>query len=425
MEGSLWYDECRVRSGRTKRVSSWDRTGGNADWIVIEPGATAVLADIKGPGVINHIYFTMIRPAFTDYRDAILRMYWDDEPTPSVEVPFGDFFCVSNCTIRAFASLKMSVNRGVGPLHHNNGYNCYFQMPFATRARIELVNESSRKFGGIHGGVWYHIDYEELDAPPPPDAGRFHAQWRRENLTKRIDPAENQGLNVTGDENYVILEAQGKGHIAGLHLEVNNVQGGWYGEGDDMIFIDGDTWPPSQHGTGTEEIFGGGACPDKEYAGPYTGFHLVENKDGEIFKGKTAMYRWYVTDPIRFHEKVRMTIEHGHANDFANDYSSVVYWYQLEPHGPFPKLPPMKDRWPLAPAVFEKVHAIYEEFVNLFTATSLEFGGKGLPVPEWHPRSAGFMDKGDDALHNGDYDSAIALLYQGLQIAREGVAKSG
>ena len=133
--------------------------------------------------------------------------------------------------------------------------------------------------------------------------------------------------------------------MVGLHLQIDNA-GGWYGEGDDMIFVDGrpgEQWPPTYHGTGTEEIFGGGACPDKPYAGPYTGFHMVENCD---FAGKNAMYRWYLTDPIRFEHCLVWTVEHGHANSYENDYTSVAYWYQQEPHAKFPVLPDVTARLP-------------------------------------------------------------------------------
>ncbi|MBI5094315.1 MAG: DUF2961 domain-containing protein, partial [Candidatus Hydrogenedentes bacterium] len=325
-----------IRPAVSRRASSWDQTGGNDDCIRVEAGQSVVLADIHGAGVITHMYFTMIEPHPLDYRDAVLVMYWDGETTPSVEVPLGDFFCISNCVVRRFTSLMVTVNPGGGPHTINNGLNCYFPMPFGKSARIELRNESPRVLGGPLGRIWYHIDYEIYSGELPGDWGRFHAQWRREHTTAAKAPLSMRGafpaINRTGDDNYLALEAKGEGHVAGLFLQVDNVQGGWYGEGDDMIFVDGDIWPPSVHGTGSEEVFGGGACPDAEYAGPYTGFHLIENQHGEVFKGKNAMYRWYLNDPIRFRESLRMTIEHWHANDFANDYASVVYWYQSEPH---------------------------------------------------------------------------------------------
>jgi hypothetical protein len=127
------------------------------------------------------------------------------------------------------------------------------------------------------------------------------------------------------------------------------VGGGWYGEGDDFVFVDGwpgEQWPPTYHGTGSEEVFGGGACPNEAYSGPYTGFHMVESPD---FAGKNAMYRWYLVDPIRFERSLVWTIEHGHANNYENDYTSVAYWYQVEPHAPFPTLPGARDRLPRFP----------------------------------------------------------------------------
>ena len=366
----------QIKKGRTKRVSSWDRTGGNTDCIKVGPGETRVLADIRGAGQINHIYFTLISPDIFDFREAVLRMFWDDETQPSVEVPFGDFFCVGNCTVRRFASLMVAVNPGAGDsVSINNGFNCYFPMPFATRARIEIENQSRRVLGGLPGALWYHIDYEEHDSPPPDDLGRFHAQWHRENLTKSVTKEFKNislwnGVNLDGKENYVILDAEGEGHLVGLFLSIDNIAGGWYGEGDDMIFVDGDKWPPSLHGTGTEEIFGGGASPDREYAGPYTGFVLVENLGGNRYSGKNAMYRWYIHDPIRFSKSIRVTIEHGHANNFENDYSSVAYWYQKEPHKRFDPILPANERIPIFPQEFLEAHRKGEAITNAYTRLS-------------------------------------------------------
>jgi hypothetical protein len=121
-----------------------------------------------------------------------------------------------------------------------------------------------------------------------------------------------------------------------------------------MVFIDAERWPPSIHGTGTEEIFGGGACPNREYSGPYSGFHLISRPD---WSGKNGMYRFFVTDPVRFRKSIRVTIEHGHNNDLANDYSSVAYWYQAEPHKPFPQLAPVQARIPLMPGTYWDIEA--------------------------------------------------------------------
>jgi hypothetical protein len=414
----------QIQPARSARVSSWDRTGGNNDCIRIEPGETRVLADLKGPGAITHIYFTIVEPNPLDYRDALLRMYWDDEETPSVEVPFGDFFCISNCTVRRFASLMMAVNRGGGAHTINNGLNCYFPMPFSRSARIELVNQTNRIFGGAFGRVWYHIDYERHDAPLAEDLGRFHAQWRRENLTTSYNaPQIGRGvcpsINLSDGENYCILEAQGEGHVAGLFLQVDNVQGGWYGEGDDMIFIDGERWPPSLHGTGTEEVFGGGACPDREYAGPYTGFLLVENLGGETFKGKNAMYRWYVRDPIRFRKSVRMSIEHGHANDCENDYASVAYWYQKEPHAPFPALPDIPARRPIFPESYYAAVTRFSSLCDMFVDYQDRFLFENTRPPEWLSPLREKTNAACELLYTGEYDRAAELLEEICKTARK------
>ncbi len=415
----------QLKAAHSRRASSWDTTGGNDDCIRIEPGETRVLADIAGSGVITHIYLTGIDVDPRALRDARLRMYWDGEDTPSVDVPFGDFFCVGNCSARRFSSVMMAVNAGGGGNAANSGFNCYFPMPFNNGARIELVNQSDRVFGGALGRLWYHIDYELLDEALPWDTGRFHAQWRRQNPTPVNDAPliDQRGAypreNLSGDENYVLLEAKGRGHVAGIFLQVNNIQGGWYGEGDDMIFIDEDTWPPSFHGTGTEEVFGGGACPDQEYASHYSGFLQVENRDGESFKGLNAMYRWYVHDPVRFQRSIRFTIEHGHANDYKNDYASVVYWYQEEPHAPFPAMPSVEARRPVLPEAFFKAHAEYVKLTQMHIVFQDAFVFESVQPPAWLEPVKERMRTGYHELCRGQYDRAYDALHAGVNIAVE------
>jgi len=348
---------CTLTGARSRRASSWDRRGGNHDFITVGAGETAVLLEHDGPGCITHIYCGMVFPELTDYRDAILRCYWDGEATPSVEVPLGDFFALPHARIRLVRSALTAVNPGFGGSH---GLNAYFPMPFAHHARITLEHRGERTLGGVFPALWYHIEYESYDDALPPDALRFHAQWRQEKPTVAIGPHPNvqlhDGVNLDGAENYVALEAAGAGQMVGLLLQINNVAGGWYGEGDDMVFIDGEAWPPSIHGTGTEEIFGGGACPSQEYAGPYSGFHLIESPD---YAGLVGAYRWFVGDPIRFTRSLRWTVEHGHANNFANEYASVAYWYQCEPHAPFPTLPERDALRPPLPASYDEARGAY------------------------------------------------------------------
>ncbi|RIK09951.1 MAG: hypothetical protein DCC49_05020 [Acidobacteria bacterium] len=389
---------------RSRRISSWDRSGGNNDWLRIDAGATATLADIKGPGLITHIYCALAHADPFDLRDAILRMYWDDEPTPSVEVPLGDFFALPHCRIKDFASSLVTVNPGTPGSH---GFNAYFPMPFATRAQIVIEHQGEAALGGVLGALWYHINYEELDQAPGAEVGRFHAQWRRETTTKSSEPKMTNrqlwpGTNLDGAENFVMLEATGAGQVVGLHLQVDNIAGGWWGEGDDMWFIDGLAWPPPIHGTGTEEIFGGGACPETEYGGPTHGFHLIEHLDGELWKGKSAMYRWFLHDPVRFSESVKATVEHGHANNFENDYAAVGYWYQAEPHSPFPALLDRDSRRPRVPAGFDDLR------------TSLS-GLVGKVVSRHAPGTAEFerglhgVGEAFEAVYTGDFEAAAEI----------------
>ena len=367
MVENVWRNLFTLSEAKTFRVSSWDKRGMNDDYITVKPGGKQILAEVEGAGIITHMYCAMIDPHPRAYREIILRMRWDQEETPSVEVPIGDFFCIGNCTPRPVRSLMMVVNPGGKNILYTHGLNCYFPMPFSKGALIEIEYQicEDRRQNPIN--IWYHIEVEKYPDLPGENIGRFHAQWRREYPTKVVGEAakyknittgawQKVGVNLDGKENYLILEAEGKGQVVGLLLNVDNIAGEdrsdwekpiWWGEGDDMIFIDGEKWPPSYHGTGTEEIFGGGASANVEYTGPYTGFHLVENKNGIPWLGKTSMYRWYINDPIRFQKSIRMSIEHGHANNFENDYSSVAYWYQIEPHKRFPELPSVKDRIPI------------------------------------------------------------------------------
>lgn len=340
---------------RSARASSWDRSGANRDCVQVPPGATVDLLDVEGSGCITHIYVVMGFHELTDLRDAILRCYWDCEATPSVEVPLGDFFGIAHARVRCYRSHFTAVNPGDGCAH---AMNSYFAMPFGTSARMTLENRGPRPLGGEIPGVWFHIDHERYPGPLPDEVLRFHAQWRQERPTTAVGPPNvqlHESTNLDGAENYVALDVTGSGQMVGLVLEIDNPHGGWFGEGDDMVFIDGEPWPPSIHGTGTEEIFGAAASPTVEFAGPYTGYHLIESRD---YSGVTAMYRWFVTDPIRFTTALRWSVEHGHANNFAVDYSSVAYWYQHEPHDAFPVLPTREQLLPRFPAPYEQARAL-------------------------------------------------------------------
>jgi Protein of unknown function (DUF2961) len=349
--GSSLRDLPRLRSSRRKRESSWDRTGGNDDRLTVQPGETVELAAITGPGNIQHIWMT-VAPVYRDQPDVVeadylrrlvLRMTWDGESNPSVLVPLGDFFGVGHARTTNFVSAPLQMSPQDG-----KGFNCWFQMPFAAGAKIELISEMSV----LPMFVYYYIDYEVFEQADP-ELGYFHAQWRRENPTHGLgDEAQGnrafqvEGINLDGRENYVILEAEGRGHYVGCVLSIRNLrdtsQWNWYGEGDDMIFIDGEEFPPSLHGTGTEDYFNTAWCPAETYSAPHHGITLA---GGENWSGELSMYRFHIEDPVTFTRSIRVTIEHGHANGRSDDYSSVAFWYQTLPAKAF-SLAPVEERVP-------------------------------------------------------------------------------
>ena len=394
-----------ARKARSRRFSSWDDKGRNRDATHIEPGQTITVAEMEGAGCINHIWMTAYGGVDDSWylRKAIVRMFWDGEDTPSVEVPLGDFFGVGHAKASTYVSMPMNMIGGSRrEVYNSASMNCYLQMPYSNGARIEIEHQSDKGLG-----FFYYIDYEELDELPD-NVLRFHAQWRRENPTKAsmslaelgakygtlIEDTEDPNArfqvppnrawqeiwpqpNLTGDGNYVLLEAEGRGHFVGCNLSIdmiNPIPGiYWFGEGDDMFFIDGDKWPPTLHGTGTEDYFNhafGWAIG--EYDALYHGCSLagmlakagVKLQQGDInphhppdwanpttlntvYAGKWTLYRWHIEDPVYFQKDIRVTIEAGHNNCHANDYSSVAYWYQTEPHKEFPVLLPMKKRLPI------------------------------------------------------------------------------
>ena len=319
-----------LRPFKRQRASSWDRSGGNRDFVSIPAGETAVVADIKGAGMITHIWITTRSDAEEHIlRKLVLRMFWDGEENPSVLVPVGDFFGMGHGMTRNFASLPLQMSPSDG-----RGLNCFFPMPFSKEARVEVTNEGSMDLPWF---FWY-VDYEEHEDIGE-DLGRFHAQWRRENPTEAVDPPQaGDKVNLDGKENYVLLEAEGWGHYVGCCLNVDSKNKQWYGEGDDMIFIDGDEMP-TLVGTGTEDYFNCSWGNRDEYSAPYHGLQVVSYREPRDWTGKHSMYRLHIEDPVYFEKSIKVTIEHGHANALANDVSSTAYWYQTEPHKPFGILP--------------------------------------------------------------------------------------
>ena len=352
--GTSLRDLARARPGRRQRASSWDRTGGNDDRLHILPGQSATLLETTGAGIITHIWVTTDCDEPDHLRKVVLRFWWDSEDTPSVEVPLGDFFGMGHAQTRPFNSAAFTMSAEDG-----KSFNCFFAMPFGAGARVTATSDCSE-----HEVLfYYYIDYEaheQLDD----DLLRFHAQWRRENPCDGVSPEEaasmtNQeyefgGTNIGGAGNYVLLEAQGRGHYVGCNLNITNLrpteEWNWYGEGDDMIWVDQDRneWPPRLHGTGTEDYFNTAWCPSQVTS---TANHGIPLPGGPNWSGQISLYRLHLEDPVLFERDIRVTIEHGHNNRRSDDYSSTAYWYQTEPHAPFPSLLPVADRLPVVVSV--------------------------------------------------------------------------
>jgi hypothetical protein len=337
---------------RRGRASSYDPSGGNSDWWGIAPGERRNIAVLSGPGCVKHVWCTMWSDSAFIFRKAVLRAYWDGEDSPSVEVPIGDFFGLGHGIARNFVSLPLQMSPQDG-----RGFNCWFPMPYQTSARLEVENDSDQPLN-----FYFYVDYESYpNATRLDDYGRFHAQWRRENPThgwadpsvRWVDDAAAMRKawatpNTTGDDNYVVLEASGAGHYVGCHVDIDifsRQANDWYGEGDDMIFIDGQPWP-GIHGTGTEDYFNTAFCPRQEYSAPYHGLILYEGTEEWPWRGKQTLYRYHIEDPIFFEKSIKVTLEHGHANKLMLDYASTAYWYQAEPHMPFPQILTASARLP-------------------------------------------------------------------------------
>jgi len=299
-------------------------------FIVIKPGETFTMAEITGPGAIQHIWMTPTG----NWRFSILRFYWDDETTPSVEVPVGDFFGMGWGKYAPLTSLPVTVNPG-------SAFNCYWPMPFRKKCKITMENIADEDMV-----LYYQVDYILTEVPA--DAAYLHAQFRRTNpLPYKTD--------------YTLVDnIKGRGQYVGTYMAWGVHNNGWWGEGEIKFFMDGDTQYPTICGTGTEDYFCGSYDFDTrkknaagvdevnytEFCTPYTGLHQVIRGDGHYqMAQRFGLYRWHITDPIRFEKDLRVTIQAlgwrdgGRYLPLKDDISSTVFWYQAEPHNAFPKLP--------------------------------------------------------------------------------------
>jgi hypothetical protein len=322
-----------------KRASSYDRSGGNADYRKIAPGETLVLLDDRGPGEITHIWSTMWAGG-VPLKGLVLRMYWDGESAPSVESPLGDFFGLGLGDYVVYESAPVAV----AP---ERALSCFFPMPFQKHARITVTNEGSQDVPNFY----FNIDYRAFGNPLPAELLYFHAQYRqaspnhgssnqwKSNGERLVEDKKN----LDGQDNYVWMEAKGRGHFVGVTMSVLQNQDGWWGEGDDMFFIDGEK-SPSINGTGSEDYFlGAFDFGERAFSFPLFGAPL---KGVERAGGRSSVYRFHLDSPIPFTKSLRATIEHGHANVRSDNYFSVAYWYQTEPHAEFPALPVFEERLP-------------------------------------------------------------------------------
>lgn len=314
----------------------------------IKSGETVTLAEMDGPGTINHIWITVTdrtseRNRYV-LRDLVLRMYWDGEEEPSVESPLGDFFCCGFGVSYCVNSLPVAVNP-------TRGFNSYFPMPFRKKAKITIENQCDETIPAF----FYQIDYCLTDGLLE-NTGYFHAQWRRQRITEK-------------GQDYVILDhVKGRGQYVGTYMALTALERYWYGEGEVKFYLDGDEEYPTICGTGTEDYFGGawsfatqkdGKTVENTFCTPFLGYPYYSHHDTFLHHDfhnddqlpQRSFYRWHIMDPILFEKDIRVTIQqigvyYGGLFEREDDVASVAYWYQEEPHQPYGKLMDRKDRWP-------------------------------------------------------------------------------
>ena len=322
------------------RASSADPTGGNSDFKTMAAGETLTLLDVDGPGMVSHVWITINGRGSYFLKRLVLRMYWDGEATPSVEAPIGDFFGLGTGEYVTWESAMLSVGNA-------KALNSFFPMPYQKHARITVTNDGQ----ALIPNFYYNIDYRTEAHALPAHTLYFHAQYRQAQPTHgwttdwkaNSDPAVNNKPNLDGKDNYVWFEAKGDGQYVGVTMSVLQNQDDWWGEGDDMFFIDGAA-TPAIAGTGGEDYFlgawsfGGAPFSYQLYGAPLVGKELAGSR--------SSFYRFHLDSPIPFSKSMTATMEHGHANHRSDNFYSVAYWYQTEPHMPFPGLPTVEERIP-------------------------------------------------------------------------------
>jgi len=328
-QGGMLDDLTRLQPFLAARESSAnpDLTR-NGDARSIKPGETLVLANLKGPGVITHIWCTVgsVDPFYP--RSLVLRIYWEGMDKPSVEAPLGDFFGVGHGALSSFTSLPVAVSS------EGRARNCFWRMPFRRQARVTVTNESATY---PTDSFYYYVDWQRVKSLPA-DTAYFHARYRQEF------PAANP-------DDYLLLETTGRGHYVGTVYSAHQMEKGWFGEGDDRFYVDGEA-RPSLSGTGTEDYFGD-AWGFRQFSTPFYGVSLWE---GYLEGDRVTAYRWHIADPVPFTRSLRVQMEHrgsvftaavenlGQFLPRQDWLSSVAFWYQTPPVGPAEPLPPAAQR---------------------------------------------------------------------------------
>lgn len=358
-------------NAKTKRLSSYDVTGGNADYQFLAAGEKRVIARGQGSGCITHLWFTMWSEKDVSIRsNVVLRIRWDGAEYASVAAPIGEFFGNAWGENYEFASLPLiCAPRG------GRAMVCYWPMPYEEGFEIELENQSDQALDRLY----FYVDYEERDLEAV--EGRFHAQYRQEFTTPdspngELDAMPPEIPNPTNKNNYVFCEAEGPGHYVGVNYYVQSPTPLWYGEGDDMFCIDGEPYPYSLHGTGTEDYFNTAWSPESWFQHPLFGLARVPGTEPGLAEGWTNrdyhywwlgrahVYRFHLDDPIRFNTSLHASMEHGHGNTLSLFLSSVAYWYQ-------PSVMPLKgelasaaERAPMPKVIDQDVHRWRAEYLK-------------------------------------------------------------
>jgi len=334
VDSSVLPRYARAHTYQSLKQSSYDKTGGNRDAWTVAAGQTLEIFKSEQAGVITHIWFTIAAQGRDHLKEIVLRGYWDGNSKPSIEVPIGDFFGLNLASYTIYESEYLACSPG-------RSLNSYFAMPYRRSARFTVENQGKAPVGSFYS----NIDYQNV-ANLPADALYFHAQYRQSAPCEPVTATPK--LNPDGKLNHVYAETRGRGHLMGVTLGVLQNAEGWWGEGDEMIFID-DESKPAIIGTGSEDYllgswnFGGrdGAQPfaHHQYGAPLI---IAAERPG----GRYCCYRWHGDNPVTFNRYLKHTMEHGHANDRGDNFYSCCYWYQSEPYTEFPALPPVDQRIP-------------------------------------------------------------------------------